>query len=60
MAHTAALGERALAGEDLSALPVHGEHLPPAFARLEAGVQARYDSEATEISAWLERRHAGR
>jgi creatinine amidohydrolase/Fe(II)-dependent formamide hydrolase-like protein len=57
---TTSLAERSLAGEDLSKLPTHGEHLPPPFERIEEQVQQRYDAQAAEIDAWVKRRHQQR
>ncbi|HEX9582125.1 MAG TPA: creatininase family protein [Gemmatimonadales bacterium] len=59
---TIALAERALAGEDLSGLPVWPAMLPP-VPELEQtmGLLAqRYATQTTELRAWLARRGAGR
>ena len=56
------IAEMALAGEDLSGLPVYADHLPPisGIDAWLAEVLARYAAQEAEIEAWLAGRREAR
>jgi creatinine amidohydrolase/Fe(II)-dependent formamide hydrolase-like protein len=56
------IAEKALAGEDLSALPVYPDNMPPMVEMEDmiTRVQATYADQSSQIETWLTKREAAR